>query len=75
MNPLEAGMKAWEVIEKLGLRGHRIGNAQISGKHPNFIVNLGGARASEVRALIALVKARAKDELGIDMHEEVKVFS
>ncbi len=74
MNPLEAGMKAWEVVEKLGLRGHRLGNAQISEKHPNFIVNLGGARASEVRSLIALVKTRAKEELGIEMHEEVRVL-
>lgn len=71
-NPRDHGIHAWQVIEKLQLRGHRIGNAQISEKHPNFIVNLGGALASDVRALIDLVKSRAKAELGIEMHEEVK---
>jgi UDP-N-acetylmuramate dehydrogenase len=74
MNPREAGLHAWQVVEKLGLKGHRIGNAQISEKHGNFIVNLGGARASEVRALIRLVKDRAKHELGIELHEEVKIL-
>jgi UDP-N-acetylmuramate dehydrogenase len=60
------------VIEKLGLRGHQIGNAQISEKHPNFIVNLGEAKATEVKALIDLVKFRAQTELGISLQEEVK---
>ena len=66
------GIHAWQVIEKLQLRGYRIGNAQISEKHPNFIVNLGGALASDVKELIELVKARAQAELGVEMHEEVK---
>lgn len=74
MNPRESGMHAWQVIDKLGLRGHRIGNAQISEKHSNFIVNLGGAQAADVRALISLVKKRAHDELGINLHEEVKIL-
>ena len=71
-NPRDKGMHAWQVIEKLGLRGHKNGNAQISEKHPNFIVNLGGATALDVRALITLVKARALTELGISLEEEVK---
>ena len=75
MNPGEGGLRAWQVVERLGLRGHRVGNAQISEKHPNFIVNLGGATANEVKALIALVKSRARAELGIEMHEEVKVLA
>lgn len=70
-NPRDAGLRAWEVVEKLGLRGHQIGGAQISQKHPNFIVNLGGARAADVLALIQLVKSRADSELGIAMEEEV----
>ncbi|MBS1960128.1 MAG: UDP-N-acetylmuramate dehydrogenase [Bdellovibrionales bacterium] len=78
MNPRDQksaeGMHAWQVIDKLGLRGHRIGNAQISEKHSNFIVNLGGAQAHDVRALITLAKTRAKDELGIYLHEEVKIL-
>jgi UDP-N-acetylmuramate dehydrogenase len=71
-NPREHGMHAWQVIEKLGLRGHQIGNAQISEKHPNFIVNLGDAKATDVKALIDLVKSRAQTELGISLQEEVK---
>lgn len=74
-NPHAHGLRAWEVVEKLGLRGHRVGNAQISEKHPNFIVNLGEASASDVLALIALVKKRALEELGIPLEEEVRVLS
>ena len=70
-NPRENGLRAWQVIEKLGLRGHQIGGAQFSEKHPNFIINLGGAQAADVRALIALAKDRAKSQLGIELEEEV----
>ena len=75
MNPKKAGMQAWQVVDRLGLRGHRIGNAQISEKHSNFIINLGGALAKDVGALIDLVKSRAQQELGIELHEEVKRIS
>ncbi len=75
MNPKDAGLHAWQVIDRLGLRGHQIGNAQISEKHPNFIINLGGATASEVKGLIDLVKMRALAELKIELHEEVKIIS
>jgi len=73
MNPREAGLHAWQVIDRLGLRGHRIGDAQFAEKHGNFIINLGAARASDVKALIALAKQRARDELGIVLKEEVKI--
>jgi len=70
-NPREHGKSAWQVIDELGLRGYRIGDAQFSEKHSNFIVNLGLAKASDVRALIELAKSRAQKELGISLHEEV----
>lgn len=73
-NPEGTKLLAWEVVEKLGLRGHRIGNAQIAEKHPNWILNLGDAKASEVIALIELVKTRAHTELGIEIHEEVRIL-
>ncbi len=73
-NPKESGLLAWEVVERLGLRGHRVGNAQIAEKHPNWILNLGGARAADVIALIELAKARAKAELGITLVEEVRIL-
>ena len=73
-NPKESNLRAWEVVERLGLRGHRIGNAQIAEKHPNWILNLGNARASDVIALIELVKSRARTELGITLSEEVRIL-
>ncbi len=75
MNPKSSGLHAWQVVEKLGLKGYRIGDAQVSEKHGNFIVNLGSAKASDVRALIRLIRDRAKTELGIDLHEEVRILS
>ncbi len=71
-NPVESGLKSWQVMEKLGLRGKQIGQAQFSTLHSNFIVNLGGATARDVRTLIELAKQRAQDELGVTLHEEVK---
>jgi len=65
------GLKAWEVIDRLGLRGYRIGNAQYSQCHSNFIVNLGQAKASDIRQLILLAQKEAKKRLGIDLEEEV----
>jgi UDP-N-acetylmuramate dehydrogenase len=73
-NPKESGLAAWQVIEKLGLKGHQIGGAQFSTKHSNWILNLGSARARDVLDLIALAKARALGELGIKLEEEVRVL-
>lgn len=70
-NPKGSSLRAWQVVDQLGLRGHRIGNAQFSEKHSNFIINLGSAKAQEVRSLIELAKARAQAELGILLEEEV----
>ncbi len=69
-----AGLNAWQVVDQLGLRGHRIGNAQFAEKHSNFIINLGDAKASDVKALIALAKQKAKEQLGIELQEEVKII-
>jgi UDP-N-acetylmuramate dehydrogenase len=70
-NPREHGKHAWQVIDQLGLRGHRIGGAQFAEKHSNFILNLGDAKAEDVRALIALAQERALRELGIALEAEV----
>ncbi len=71
-NPRESGLSAWQVMERLGLRGHQRGGAQFSPLHCNFIVNLGQARAEDVRGLIELAKKRALTELGIRLEEEVR---
>jgi UDP-N-acetylmuramate dehydrogenase len=64
---------AARLIEETGLKGRQIGGAQISSKHANFIVNLGTAKASEVRALIELARGEVKARFGLDMHPEVKM--
>ena len=71
-NPKKSGQHAWQVIDQLWLRGHTIGGAQFSEKHCNFIINLGNATATDIKALIDLAKSRAEKELGITLEEEVK---
>ncbi|MEO7218923.1 MAG: UDP-N-acetylmuramate dehydrogenase [Gemmatimonadaceae bacterium] len=65
------GVGAGRLVDKLGLKGHRIGGAQISHIHANIMVNLGGATAHDVRELIALVQRRVKDELGHELTPEI----
>lgn len=62
---------AW-LIEKAGLKGKKIGSAQISEKHPNFIVNLGGACSADILELIKLAKAKVKEKFGIELKEEIQ---
>ncbi len=65
------GVGAGRLIDQLGLKGHRIGGAQISHIHANIMVNLGGATARDVRELIALAQQRVKDELGHELIPEI----
>jgi len=62
---------AGDLIERCGLKNRRHGNAEISDKHANFIVNLGGAKASEILFLIDLVKREVKNQFDIDLKEEI----
>jgi UDP-N-acetylmuramate dehydrogenase len=61
------GTAAGYLIEQAGLKGRRIGSAQISEKHANFIVNLGGATAADVRALIELAQSTVKEPLELEV--------
>jgi len=61
------------LIDKAGLKGTRIGNAQISDIHANFILNLGGATAKDIKDLAALAKSTVKEKFQIDLEEEVKI--
>jgi UDP-N-acetylmuramate dehydrogenase len=60
------------LIEKCGLKGKRIGKAKISEKHSNFIVNLGGAKAKDVKDLIDFTKKKVKKIFGITLEEEIQ---
>lgn len=62
---------AWWLIDQVGLRGHRIGSAQISQQHTNFFLNLGGAKATDVLALMDLARSRVRERFGIEMENEV----
>jgi UDP-N-acetylmuramate--alanine ligase len=62
---------AWRLIDQVGLRGHRIGDAMISDKHCNFFLNVGQARAADVKALIDLARTRIRDQFGIEMELEI----
>jgi len=62
---------AWWLIDQVGLRGYRIGDAQISQLHTNFFLNLGQARASQVKALMDLARARIRQKFGIELEAEV----
>lgn len=67
------GDHAWRLIDAVGLRGHRIGNARISEKHANFFENLGGATAAEVYALMEEARRRVKEQFGIELENEVEL--
>lgn len=64
-------LKAWSLIDRAGLRGHSWGGAQMSEKHPNFLLNTGGATAAELEALGELVRRRVLEESGHDLQWEV----
>lgn len=66
------GGHAGQLIESVGLKGHTIGQAQISPLHANWIVNLGGATASDVVALMSLMQERVREASGVELHPEVK---
>jgi len=72
INPLSA--PAWQLIKDCGLAGKRIGNAQISDKHSNFIVNLGGAKAKDVLALIKLAQKEVKKKFKIKLETEIQLI-
>lgn len=61
------------LIEKSGLSGKKKGNAQISEKHANFIINLGNAKAKDVLALIKLARKQVKKVFGIELEPEVQI--
>jgi UDP-N-acetylmuramate dehydrogenase len=64
---------AARLIEQCGLKGQRVGDAQVSTKHANFIINTGKARAADVEALIAHIMMRVQENFGVQLIPEVRV--
>ncbi len=69
-NPLP--QKAGQLIEAAGLKGYQRGNAQVSIKHSNFIINRGGALAQDVAEIIRHVQSEVRQKFGVELEPEVK---
>ncbi len=67
------GDYAGRLIEAAGMRGLTYGGAQISERHANFIVNVGGASAADIAALIRMAHTRVREQFGVDMELEVEL--
>ena len=67
------GEYAGRLVEKAGLKGVRVGGACISPKHGNFIINLGGATATDVLALIDLMQRQVREKMQVELELEVRV--
>jgi len=65
---------AGKLIDELGLKGARVGDAVVSQEHGNFIINEGGAKAKDVLELIEIIRAHARAERGIELETEVEII-
>jgi UDP-N-acetylmuramate dehydrogenase len=65
------GHPAWRLLDAVGLRGYRIGGAEFSEKHCNFLINAGGATGADVSALKSLAQERVRAEFGVELENEV----
>ena len=73
-NPENVQFTCGQMIEMLGLKGKRIGGAEVSTKHANFIVNKGGSTCQDVLALIEFIKNKVRENYDIPLELEIKVI-
>ena len=66
------GHKAWRLIDAAGCRGLKVGDAQVSEMHCNFLINLGSASAADIETLGETVRRRVKEHSGVDLEWEIK---
>src|SRR5947199_908171 len=66
------GQKAWQLIDAAGCRGLKVGDAQVSEMHCNFLINLGSASAADIETLGETVRRRVKEHSGIELEWEIK---
>jgi UDP-N-acetylmuramate dehydrogenase len=66
------GRKAWQLIDAAGCRGLKVGGAQVSELHCNFLINLGGASAADIETLGETVRRRVKDNSGVALEWEIE---
>lgn len=68
------GQRAGMLIEQAGLKGTRVGGAEISERHANFIVTHAGAKSSDVVRLIDLVRSKVSEQFGVHLEPEIKIW-
>jgi UDP-N-acetylmuramate dehydrogenase len=68
------GLSAGDLIEQAGLKGRRIGNAEISDRHANFIVTQEGATSDDVERLIDQARTKVAEQFGVDLELEVEIW-
>jgi UDP-N-acetylmuramate dehydrogenase len=66
------GHKAWELVDAAGCRGLRLGGAQVSAKHTNFLINTGDATAADIEALGEEVRRRVLARSGVELEWEIQ---
>ncbi len=66
------GHKAWQVIDAAGCRGLKVGDAQVSEMHCNFLINLGSATAADIETLGETVRTRVRETSGVELEWEIK---
>tara|TARA_R110000824_G_scaffold10123_3_gene44977 strand:- start:983 stop:1879 length:897 start_codon:yes stop_codon:yes gene_type:complete len=66
------GRKAWQLVDEAGCRGLQIGQAQVSEKHCNFVINLGGATSADIEALGEEVRKRVQAHAGVELQWEIQ---
>ena len=68
------GYKAWELIDKAGFRGYKLGGAMVSPLHCNFLINAGDAKSADIEDLGELIRSAVKDKFDVDLEWEIKII-
>ena len=68
------GLSAARMIERSGLRGKRVGSAEISAKHANYIINRGGAKAADILALMEMTRDRVRTHFHVTLEEDIRIL-
>jgi UDP-N-acetylmuramate dehydrogenase len=68
------GYFAGKLIQDCGLKGYRVGGAQVSEKHSGFVINTGNATAKDVRELIAFIQKKVKEQFDVDIEPEIRMI-
>jgi UDP-N-acetylmuramate dehydrogenase len=69
------GYNAWQLIDGIGYRGRQIGDAKVSEKHCNFILNMGSASAEDYLKLVREIQEKVYEKYGVRLHTEMEMFN